>query len=543
MDIDLDKKLYNDYLNGKIEAYEMLYLKYKDKIRFFIFNIIKDYEKSEDITQDVFIYILKNKFREEGSFKQYIYLIAKSKALSYLNTEKRRKNITEKYLESEKSENEKDALEIIAKNEEKQELLQAISLLDEKYKNVMHLAKIEEFSYQETAEILDISIQDVKNYIHRGKKELRKILIKKGFNEMNKFSKVLVILIFLFVALSGIVYATIKIYENMTGQANMTPVLTGKIGNTDYNSIWVGSFNLVWNELMNQFTNGKVEFEVGNTELVDELNKQTFKKDQLSEEDYYIKVGKTSPKLKDEILKDIKDKFDIDTSSLLQDLDFNPSTTDDFTIYSMIYKNFEFYNPFDRIESGKFANSEAEVKYFGINNASKELANTNVKILFYNNKNDFAIKLETKDNEELILYRTDESKSFNEYYQDVNTKKVNYTGKNQFGKNDELRIPYINVNTVINYDELCGKFIKGTNGMYLQKAMQNIKFILNENGGNMTSEAVIIGSYNSVPLGDTPIHFYFDNTFVLFMKETNKEQPYMSLKVDNTDILVSADEI
>ena len=120
MDIDLDKKLYNDYLNGKVEAYEMLYLKYKDKIRFFIFNIIKDYEKSEDIAQDVFIYILKNKFREEGSFKQYIYLIAKSKALSYLNTEKRRKDITEKYLGSEESENAKDALEIIAKNEEKQ---------------------------------------------------------------------------------------------------------------------------------------------------------------------------------------------------------------------------------------------------------------------------------------------------------------------------------------------------------------------------------------------------------------------------------------
>ena len=315
MDIDLDKKLYNDYLNGKTEAYEMLYLKYKDKIRFFIFNIIKDYEKSEDITQDVFIYILKNKFREEGNFKQYLYLIAKSKALSYLNTEKRRKDITEKYLESEESENEKDVLEIIAKNEEKQELFQAISLLDEKYKNVMHLTKIEEFSYQETAEILDISIQNVKNYIHRGKKELRKILIKKGFSEMNKVSKILVILICVSVALSGIVYATMKIYENMKGKANMTPVYTGKIGDTDYNSIWVGTFNLAWNELMDQFTNGKVEFDVGNTELVDELNKQTFKKSQLSEEDYYIKVGETSKKLKKQILIDIKNKFNIDNST------------------------------------------------------------------------------------------------------------------------------------------------------------------------------------------------------------------------------------
>ena len=30
MDIDLDKKLYNDYLNGKTEAYDMLYLIYID---------------------------------------------------------------------------------------------------------------------------------------------------------------------------------------------------------------------------------------------------------------------------------------------------------------------------------------------------------------------------------------------------------------------------------------------------------------------------------------------------------------------------------
>lgn len=49
----------------------------------------------------------------------------------------------------------------------------------------------------------------------------------------------------------------------------------------------------------------------------------------------------------------------------------------------------------------------------------------------------------------------------------------------------------------------------------------------------MTSEAVIMGHI---------IHFYFDNTFVLFMKETDKEQPYMSLKVDNTDILVPVTE-
>ena len=535
MDIDLDKKLYNDYLNGKVEAYEMLYLKYKDKIRFFIFNIIKDYEKSEDITQDVFIYILKNKFREEGSFKQYIYLIAKSKALSYLNTEKRRKDITEKYLENNQSENEKDALEIIAKNEEKQELLQAISLLDEKYKNVMHLTKIEEFSHGETAEILDISIQDVKNYIHRGKKELRKILIKKGFNEMNKVSKILIVLICTSVALSGIVYATMKIYKNMVGQANMTPVFTGKIGNTDYNSIWVGTFNLAWNELMDKYTGGNIKFDVGNTELVDELNKQTFKKSQLSEEDYYIKVGETSKKLKKQILIDIKNKFNIDNSTALEKIDFEGNNDlNDYTIYSILSKEFEFLVPFDKLGAWEFGRSENAVEYFGIINSSEEELNDNVEVLFYNSENDYSIKLKTRENEEIILYRTNENKSFDEYYKDIKTKNNNYSGNKVFTTNDQLKVPYINIDTIINYDELCGKWIN--ENIYIKNAIQNVKFILGETGGKLTSEATIEYEENLVELGE--IRFFdFDDTFVLFMKEKDKEQPYMSLKVNNTDIL------
>ena len=65
MEQDIDKKLYNDYLRGNTQAFELLYLRYKNKIQYFIFNIIKDYQKAEDITQDVFFYVLKNKVRDE----------------------------------------------------------------------------------------------------------------------------------------------------------------------------------------------------------------------------------------------------------------------------------------------------------------------------------------------------------------------------------------------------------------------------------------------------------------------------------------------
>ena len=52
MEKDLDIKLYNEYLDGNKEAFELLYNKYKEKIQYFIYNIVKDYQKAEDITQD-----------------------------------------------------------------------------------------------------------------------------------------------------------------------------------------------------------------------------------------------------------------------------------------------------------------------------------------------------------------------------------------------------------------------------------------------------------------------------------------------------------
>ena len=142
MEKDLDKKLYNDYLNGEKEAFEILYNKYKNKIEYFIYNIVKDYQKAEDIAQETFIYVIQHKMRENSSFKYYIYLVARSKALNYINVEKRRNEITEKYLINDDGQIEKDVLDIITTEESKKELLESIELLDERYKNAIKANKI-----------------------------------------------------------------------------------------------------------------------------------------------------------------------------------------------------------------------------------------------------------------------------------------------------------------------------------------------------------------------------------------------------------------
>ena len=536
MEKDLDKKLYNDYLNGEKEAFEILYNKYKKKIEYFIYNIVKDYQTAEDIAQETFIYVIQHQMRENSSFKYYIYLVARSKAINYINTEKRRKDITETFLKEDDEQIEKDVLDVITNEETKRELLESIELLDERYKNAIYLVNIEGLSYEETSKILGETLQNTKNLIHRGKKQLRKILLKKGFDEMNKVSKIFIIVLCVGIILSGVVYATIKISQNIKEKAEMTPTYTSKISSIDTNKVWVGTFNLVWNDFMNDVIGDKIEFEDGYSALADELNKQTFTVEQLNKNSYFKIHGKENLTLKNQIEQGIKQKFN-ETSSIIDKCDWEKG--EGYVLYAMLKKEFNFLEKFPTLNENTFGDSKEKVKYFGIEPDTEQVASKNIEILFYNSKEDFAIKLKTKEGEEVYLYRTTgENKSFEENYKEMQVKQSKYNGEKTWNKNDILNIPFIKVKDEINYDELCGRYIKNTD-WYIAQALQTIDFELNNYGGSVKSEA-LIEAFKSALL-EKGREFIFNNDFILFLKEEDKTKPYFALKVDNTDILVNVE--
>ena len=522
MEKDLDKKLYNDYLNGEKEAFEILYNKYKNKIEYFIYNIVKDYQKAEDIAQETFIYVIQHQMRENSSFKYYIYLVARSKALNYINVEKRRNEITEKYLTNDDEQIEKDVLDIITTEESKKELLESIELLDERYKNAIYLVNIEGLSYEETSKILGETLQNTKNLIHRGKKQLRKILLKKGFNEMNKVLKIFVIIICTTIALSGIVYATTVIYNkyiknNTNHNITMNPSYQSTLDENTINNLWVGTLDLAWKDLEEKIGLNKIELEGKMPQIANDLNESTFSKEMLNPNDYKINVERT--------------------------------VTNGYKIDATLNKELNFLESFDNFSDYKwtFGNSEEYIKYFGINNASPEEMNKNVEILFYNKlnngsllSNDMAIKLKTKEGDEIILYRTDDKKSFDEYYEDIKVKTKNYKGRTEFSEDDELRIPYVKVNGMINYNQLYDKKIKNSKGLYIYDVIQNVNFYLNERGCNLSSKATMVTEYMGI--GQDTKYCYFQDTFIIFMKEKNSDKPYFALKVDNNDILEKIEE-
>lgn len=534
MEKDLDKKLYNDYLNGEKEAFKFLYDKYKSKIEYFIYTIVKDYEIAEDLTQETFIYVMQNKMQENTSFKYYIYLVAKSKSFNYIKKEKRRTEITELYVFNGNQQIEKDLLEIVSKEETKKELLESIDLLNERYRNAIYLINIAGLSYEETANILNETIQNTKNLVHRGKMQLRKILLKKGFDEMSKSSKIIILVLCISILLTGSVYGIMKILKKNNGKAELTPTFTSKLSSVDENKVWVGTFNLVWNDFMNDVIKQKIEFEDGPSVLADELNKQTFTINDLNSNSYFKTHGKATQDLKIKIENEIKQKFN-ENSEILDKVEWkNP---DAFILYAMLKKEFNYLEKFPTLNDDIFGNSEEKVKYFGINPNTSQEASKNIEILFYNSSEDFAIKLKTKENDEVFLYRTtDINKSFEEIYQKMLEKQAEYNGNKEWDEADSLNVPFIKVKNEINYDELCGRMIKGTD-LYIEQALQTIEFELNNCGGSVKSEALI-----KVLEGIRPQNgrkFIYDDDFILYLKESQKEKPYFALKVDNSNVLLS----
>lgn len=298
---------------------------------------------------------------------------------------------------------------------------------------------------------------------------------------------------------------------------------------TAQNRIWVGTFQLVWNELTDKIVKAPVKFLDFDSQMANNLNQKQFKKSNLNEKSYYVKSGIVSPALKAEIEKNIKSKFH-ETSDILKMFDFTYNPEKIF-VYAMLKKDFRFTNAFDKLATGNFGNSQEKVKYFGINDNSNQKLYKNVNVLFYNDDNDFAVKLYTKGKDEVLLYRTNDDKTFDKYYAELNDKTAKYSGDKNFVKNDTLTIPDIKLYQETSFNELEGHQIVGTN-MQIDKTIETVDFRMNNKGVKLKSEAAIMLRCMSLAPRDGR-DFTFNNNFVLFLIEKDQNTPYYAMKVSD----------
>ena len=256
--------------------------------------------------------------------------------------------------------------------------------------------------------------------------------------------------------------------------------------------------------------------------------------------EYYLKAK--GPKLKIDndyelkayVEKSIKDKFN-EKSDILDDFEWENRDPEDYFLYTMLKKKFEFEKAFEEFEKGKFGEYE-NVSYFGIKktNKSNELRNQ-IKILYYNSKDDFAIKLKTKQEDEVVLCKNPKGETFNEIYTNIKQQENTYRGNKKFQEGELLKVPNIQVKQKKEFSEIQNKPFYFSNGkMYkIEKAIQTIDFELDKTGGKIKSEAGMMVNKSAI-FHDEIREFSIDNTFTIFLIENQKEHPYFAAKI--TDI-------
>ena len=294
--------------------------------------------------------------------------------------------------------------------------------------------------------------------------------------------------------------------------------------------VWVGSFQLVWNDFMDKVVHNPIRFREGTPTIVHELNMQSFTENDLSEKSYYKTICKVTKNTKKQINKALKKKFK-ETSDLIDKLELSPRN-DKFIVYSMLKKDFEFLKAFDKLGTSSFGDA-VPAEYFGISRASDKSLGSAVTVLFYNAPDDYAVKLATTGADEVILYKNTANKAFAYLYADMLKKEQAYDGGKYFRATDELKVPNITFDAEVSYDELAKRRIMGTN-LLIDQAMQTVKFDMNNKGVKLKSEAAMTVMTMSLQPEDLiPRLFYFDDTFVLFLKEKNKQKPYFALRVND----------
>lgn len=317
-------------------------------------------------------------------------------------------------------------------------------------------------------------------------------------------------------------------------EINVVPTILDKI---DKDSSWCCTFQLIWNDVKKEIAKQDIKFSP-EMEIAKNLNKESFNENMISEEYYYKKYGVKSLELKSEIEKGIKEKFN-QQSDILDDFQWGKDIPDtsgtEYFFYSMLYRRFEYPKEFDKLKNGKFG-KEDNIEYFGITNDTHELVDNQVKVLFYKSKEDFAIKINTNSKDEIVFYKNPKGDTFKSIYENMNKEISQYKGRTIFEERDTFKAPYLNFNVKREYSELEGKeFItKDKNTAIIAKALQTIKFSIDEKGGEVKSEAGMDVMLKAlVPTDEGPRDFSVDNTFVLFLKEKGNDMPYFAAKVDD----------
>ena len=177
-----DEELMRKFQKGKESAYNEIVARYKNKLLNHIYYFVKDRSLAEDIVQDAFVrvYLNKDKYTDIAKVSTWIYTIANNLAKTQLTKNSRmdKFSITGKDGAKDFEINDTHASTdtAILRDELKKKLMDSIDALEEKFREIIVMRDIDQLSYEDIAEVLDIPVGTVKSRLNRARMNLRSLI-------------------------------------------------------------------------------------------------------------------------------------------------------------------------------------------------------------------------------------------------------------------------------------------------------------------------------------------------------------------------------
>lgn len=171
---------------GDQAAFSKLMSRYKDSIYFMVLKMVHNRDDAEDLTMEAFGKAFNNivNYSADYAFSTWLFKIATNNCIDYI---RKKKLLTTSIDQTSKTEDGEstpiavkdhspDPEEAVIKEQRAAKIRSAIEELSPKYRSLIELRYLDELSYEEIAEKLDIPLGTVKAQLFRAKDMLYNIL-------------------------------------------------------------------------------------------------------------------------------------------------------------------------------------------------------------------------------------------------------------------------------------------------------------------------------------------------------------------------------
>ena len=159
--------------SGDLQQASILFDRYHKRIFNFLTRMTMDRDLAEDLTQNVFLRMIKyrNSYREGKKFQSWIYQVARNVFSDHYQAHKNRKS---DFIDVEKmSDNVMDPEEGAEQQEREKILHRSMALLTKEQRELLVLTRFQQMKYETVAELMETSVANIKVKVHRAIAKLR----------------------------------------------------------------------------------------------------------------------------------------------------------------------------------------------------------------------------------------------------------------------------------------------------------------------------------------------------------------------------------